>query len=461
MRIRSLTTQTIIMVILGLTTAYLIGLFHYSRDRLDALIHLSLRTTAQTFAHVTHTVASSNTAWRFDIVNTLNEPHLRASLSGDPIFSDEPYRSPYDQVFREHIKREAHSNEMANVRINMVERPPVSASLHRDTISEWFLHVLRTVYRLPVHLNVRMSVPLNSGGWLNIAYVIPEFPTELWSPSLTTVGVMTFSIILISMWVVRRMLSPLDVFARAARRFASDIHAPPMPDKGAAEVREVAAAFNEMQNQIRKMIQSRTEMMGALSHDLRTPLSLIKLRGEALPSSEEKTRLLSSVSEMETIISTTLGLARQAFDLEERQDIDLGALIHAICDDASDMSNDITATQLSGQTVVHGQPVALRRAFSNLIDNGLRYGHRVRVFLERVDTRIFVHIEDNGPGIPDAEMERVFEPFYRCDRSRSENSEGTGLGLSLAKTIIENHGGTVTLCNREPSGLAATVTLPC
>ena len=461
MRIRSLTTQTVIIVVLGLTVAYLAGLFHYSRDRLDALIHLSLRTTAQTFSHVTHTVASSNPAWRFDIVRTLNEPHLRSSLSEKPIFSNEPYRPPYDQVFREHLKREGHAGEMGNVRISLSEQPPVSASLHRDTANELFLHVLRTVYRLPVHLNARVSVPLEDGSWLNMAYVIPEFPAELWSPSLTTVGVMTITIILLSIWAVRRMLSPLDEFARAARRFASDIHAPPMPDKGAAEVRDVTAAFNDMQDQVRSMIRSRTEMMGALSHDLRTPLSLIKLRTEALPSSEEKTKLLSSISEMESIVSATLGLARQAFDLEDRQDIDLGALIQAICDDASDIGYDVTAMPLSGKIIIHGQPVALRRALSNLIDNGLRYGHRVRVFLERIDGRISVRIKDDGPGIPSEEIERVFEPFYRCDRSRSENTEGTGLGLSLAKTIIENHGGTVELHNQTPSGLTVTVTLPC
>lgn len=449
------------MITLGLTIAYLIGLFHYSRDRLDALIYLSLRTTAQTFAHVTHTVISSNAGWRFDIVKTLDEPHLRASLSNNPIFPDEVYRPPYGELFREHLKREAHTGEMADVRVSLNEQPPVSSSLHRDTASELFLHVLRTIYRLPVHLNVRASVPLGDGSWLNLAYVVPEFPTELWSPSLTTVGVMTISIILISVWVVRRMLSPLDDFARAARRFASDLHAPPMPDEGAAEVRDVAAAFNGMQDQIRKMIRSRTEMMGALSHDLRTPLSLVKLRAETLPSSDEKEKLLSSIFEMESIVSATLGLARQAFDLEERQDIDLGALIQAICDDASDIGGDVTTTQLTGQIVVHGQPVALRRAFGNLIDNGLRYGRRVRVFLERIDNRISVHIEDDGPGIPEKEFERVFEPFYRCDRSRSHNTEGTGLGLSLTKTIIENHGGTVDLKNREPSGLTVVVTLPC
>ncbi|MEQ8249415.1 MAG: ATP-binding protein [Alphaproteobacteria bacterium] len=234
-----------------------------------------------------------------------------------------------------------------------------------------------------------------------------------------------------------------------------------MPDKGAAEVRDVAAAFNDMQDQIRNMIRGRTEMMGALSHDLRTPLSLIKLRTEALPSSEEKEKLLSSVADMESIVSATLGLVRQAFDLERRQEIDLGALLQAICDDVSDTGGDAIATQLNRKTVIRGQPVALRRAFGNLIDNGIRYGHRVRVFLERDDNWAFIHIEDDGPGIPEAEIKHVFEPFYRCDQSRSENSEGTGLGLSLAKTIIENHGGTVALYNREPSGLTVTVTLPC
>ncbi len=461
MRIRSLTTQTVLIVILGLITAYLVGIFHYSRDRLDALIHLSLRTTAQTFAHVTHTVAASNPDWRLEIVQTINEPHLRTSLSGSPIFSDERYRPPYGDAFRQHIKNDAHAKELRAARISLIDQAPVLSTIHRDTLNELFLHVLRSMYRLPVHLNVRASVPMDDGRWLNMAYIVPEFPSELWSPSLTTVGVMTISIILLSIWAVRRMLSPLDEFARAARRFASDIHAPPMPDKGAAEVRDVAAAFNDMQDQIRGMIRSRTEMMGALSHDLRTPLSLIKLRAEALPPSDERMRLLSSISEMESIVSATLGLARQAFDLEERRNIDLGALISAICDDASDLGNDITVTQITGKIVVHGQPVALRRAFSNLIDNGLRYGHRVRVFLDPVDNRVSVHIEDDGLGIPKKEIERVFEPFYRCDQSRSENTEGSGLGLSLTKTIIENHGGTVELNNREPSGLAVTVTLPC
>ena len=450
------------IVIAGLTVAYLVGLFLYSRDRLDALIHLGLGNTAQTFALITHTVAASGPDWRPDVVKNISEPHLRTSLSENPLYPDAAYEGPYGGIFRQYLRRGARADELDRARVQFLDLPlSKTTAVHRDALSEMLLHVLRSIYGLPIHLNINVSVPLDDGAWLNMSFEVPELPIELWSPSLTTVGVMTFAIILISILVVRQTLRPLREFAFAARRFSSDIHSPPMPKNGAAEVHDVAAAFNEMQENVRNMIRSRSEMMGALSHDLRTPLALIRLRTEALEPSEERAKLLASISDMEAFVAATLGLARQAFDMEERQSIDLGALLQAVCDDLSDTGGDVAFTDLVGQTRVSGQPVALRRAFSNLIENSIRYGGRVRVSLESTHGLASVYIEDDGPGIPESELQKVFEPFYRGDRSRSSDTEGTGLGLSLAKTIIQNHGGGIELINRRPGGLLARVTLPC
>jgi len=454
--------QTVLIVVCGLVAAYLIGLFLYSRDRLDALIHMSLQTTAQNIAHVTHTVAMAAPGWRGNVVENIDEPYLRVYLTSVPAFEDQPFRAPYGGPFRQHIFDQSHGGELNSARINLSDLPSetTNEAVHRDSLGEFLLHALRAFYGFPTHLRARVSVPLEAGTWLNLEALVPELPVALWSPSLATVAMMTLAIVLISALTVRRMLLPLNTFAQATRKFASDIHAPALPLDGAAEVQNVARSFNDMQDQIRTLLRSRAEMMGAISHDLRTPLSLIKLRAEALPGSEEQVRLLDAVEEMEAMIAATLGLARQSFDMEGRRRLDLAAMVEAICDDLKEADKNVMCASEDGDLFLEGQPLALRRALANLIDNALKYGTRVNVKVFRAGSLLCVEVLDDGPGIPKDELLRVFEPFYRCDGARTNPKGGTGLGLSLVRTVAENHGGKISLNNRPTGGLRAVLALP-
>ncbi len=457
----SLTAQTIMLIAVGLTAAYLLGLFHYSKDRLDALVQLSLRNAAQTAAHMTHAIRASNEEWRSRVLQTMEEPHLKASLSKGPEYSNSSRLGEYEEIFREHLGRQAHRGELSGALINLAEgeeKWEVVEDGH--TIDQMFIHAIRLIYNIPSHLSANVSIPLNNGQWLNITYTIPDFPRNLWSPSLSIVAAMTLAIIALSALSVRRMLSPLSDFAKATRRFALDINAPPMPLDGAVEVRDVATAFNEMQIRLRNLVRNRTEMMAAISHDLRTPLALMKLRVEAYPEAESRSRLLASIDHMESMIATTLDFARQSLEMESRKKIDVHALLQSVCDDAKERGGVLTLNIDDKAMIVSGQPSALRRAIENVVANGLKFGNSVVVSCAIGSDGISITVTDDGPGIPEPELERVFEPFYRGDQSRTDGSDGFGLGLSLVRSIVETHGGQVTLANNSPIGLSVRLFLP-
>ena len=233
-----------------------------------------------------------------------------------------------------------------------------------------------------------------------------------------------------------------------------------MQGGGSTEARVVAAAFNKMQHNIKAIIRSRTEMMGAISHDFRTPLTLIKLRTEGLPESQERKRLLKSVDEMEVVIDDSLVFAKQLYGNEAKRNVDVAAFLQSICDDFSEAGEEADCSVPHSRVVVKRNPVALRRAFSNLVENALKYSHDARVIVEGDKTCASIVIEDDGPGISPDELERVFEPFYRCDHARSGSGGGSGLGLSLARSVMEDHGGTIRLGTAGPRGLNVVVELP-
>jgi signal transduction histidine kinase len=200
-------------------------------------------------------------------------------------------------------------------------------------------------------------------------------------------------------------------------------------------------------------------MIAAISHDLRTPITRMRLRAELIGESEQQQKMLADLAEMETMIASTLSFAREDANTEPRQSVDIAELLRAICTDIPQARMSATPTASLG-TTIDGQPVALRRGFTNLIDNAVRYGNQALIGLGGDDRNIIVTIDDNGPGIPDEELDRVFRPFYRLDSSRSRDTGGTGLGLAVARSVFRAHGGDVVLSNRTGGGLRAAVTLP-
>ncbi len=259
-------------------------------------------------------------------------------------------------------------------------------------------------------------------------------------------------------WFARRIAAPITAFARAAERLGRDPDAPPLNIRGSTEVTAAAVAFNLMQERLNRYVSNRTTMIAAIAHDLRTPLTRLRFRIEAAPD-ELKPKLAADLDEMEAMISATLAFVQDATRPGERTKLEVSSLVETVMDEAAETGAD-AAVEHAERAVVDGDPIALKRLVTNLVDNALKFGSsaRGRVFAEA--GMAVVEVDDDGPGVPEGEIERAFEPFLRLEGSRSRETGGAGLGLAVVRAIARGHGGEVTLQNRAEGGLRARVTLP-
>jgi signal transduction histidine kinase len=256
----------------------------------------------------------------------------------------------------------------------------------------------------------------------------------------------------------RRLAAPIRLFAAAAERLGRDPRAEPLALKGPAEIRAAVGAFNDMQQRLRRYVEDRTAMMGAIAHDLRTPLTRLRFRIEGLPE-EQRNKISSDIDQMEEMISAALNFVRDTTRPGERTPLELSSLLESLCDEMAE-TGAATEVESGEKVVLEGDPMALRRLFSNLLENAVKFGGAARTRVFRDDANAFVEIEDDGPGIPPADSEKVFEPFYRREPSRSRQTGGIGLGLAVVRSIARGHGGDVALMNRVGGGLTARVQLP-
>lgn len=301
---------------------------------------------------------------------------------------------------------------------------------------------------------VQVAVTLEDGTWLN--FVIPLPPDErLWRPHpYWPLGIGLVVVVILCVVLVRHAVRPLTVLTKAADRLGRDVLAPPVEISGPREVMAAANAFNRMQTRIRRFIEDRTQMIAAISHDLRTPITRLKLRAEFIEDDEQRLKILADLDEMEAMISSTLAFARDDSAREAKVLTDLVGLLVDLCDQFR-----VAFDGPDEQSMTLGAN-GIKRAFANLIENACKYGGGARVKLATIDDHVVVTIEDDGPGIPVAELENVFAPFYRVESSRNRETGGTGLGLAVARSAVRANGGDITLANRQGGGLTVTVTLP-
>ncbi|MFT2095055.1 ATP-binding protein [Acidiphilium multivorum] len=306
---------------------------------------------------------------------------------------------------------------------------------------------------------LRATGMLPDGRWLTFIVALPSSGFGLAWPFLIALIAMGLIVILSSIWAVRRVTAPLRTLASAAERLGRDVAAIPLAETGTTETRQAAHAFNVMQARLRYLVESRTRMLAALSHDLRTPLTLLQLRVEDVPEAEERDRMLATIAGMNQMIEATLAFARDDAAVEPFRRTDLTALLVAIVDDLADAGLNIVM-EPAGTVPLACQPAALRRALVNLLDNAVKYGDSAAVTVVANPQMATVTIDDHGPGIPEAELAKVFEPFYRIDESRSRETGGSGLGLAITLAVVKAHGGTIQLLNRSGGGLSVCVNLP-
>jgi signal transduction histidine kinase len=353
-------------------------------------------------------------------------------------------------MIRDYLGAELAGSGLGPVRVRLTPPPP-SGTAVRPALAI----LTGTPYR-----RLEMAVRLGDGSWLTVDGILSR-PPALWSAaSALSMLLMMTAVVLLGILLVRRLTRPLSLFAGAAERLGRDVAAPPLPETGPEEVRLAARAFNTMQERLRRLVERRTVMLAAISHDLRTPITYLRLRAELGEDTEDRAKVLATLDQMEGMIASTLAFARDDSITEARQPVDLVALLDTICADLADTGADVALDRAPDRLVYLCAPASLRRALGNLIENAVKYGRTARVSLTESGTGIVIDIADDGPGIPPDRMAEVFAPFARLDAARNVSAGGVGLGLAIAQAAIIAHGGEIVLENRPEGGLRASVRLP-
>ena len=471
---RTLFGQMLLILLAGLAVSHLVGMLIYASDRAQAVRAIGAYAAAQRIANMTQLIDEAPAEWRDRIARAASDPTLRVTLSRQPPAFSGPGADSGSQMVRQYLAGQLPAALADRLRVTVVAADSGFAGWpHRAMMAPngamagmmgrggmpgfappWM--------QGPAGLrSLQAAVQLSDGAWLGFATVLPDAaPPTPW-PLVAASATMAVIVFLASAWAVGRVTTPLKLLATAAEQLGRDVNAPPVGVSGAREVRQAAQSFNDMQGRIRRLVDNRTRMLAALSHDLRTPLTLLRLRTEGLPDIEDRDRMLATIGEIDAMVGSTLRFARDQALTETRRRTDLTALLASIVDDMADAGLPVTMAPAE-PVVLACQPNALRRALTNLIDNAVKYGGVAHVAIGTGtgigDVRI--DVEDAGPGIPDGELRRVFEPFHRLEESRSRESGGTGLGLSIALSIVQAHGGDIMLANRREGGLRASVSLP-
>jgi len=317
---------------------------------------------------------------------------------------------------------------------------------------------LAQIVRLDDNYGAGLVAKLPNGQWLNAAYAKPPKKFVWTSPTTVSLAITAVMLSALAIIVARRIARPMRRLTHAAESLGRGEQNGHVPEEGPDDIRRTAVAFNQMQERLTRFLADRTTMLAAIGHDLRTPITTMRLRTEFIADDETRSRLLDTVEEMQAITDATLEFTQEQSVDEPTRPVDVAALVESICEDLADLGRDVRFRE-NGVIPYRCKPARLRRAIRNLIENALRYGHRADVSIASSAAGVDIAIEDNGPGIPDKEMDRMFLPFVRLEESRNAGTGGIGLGLSIARTIVRAHGGDISLTNMA-NGLRAVIHLP-
>ena len=445
MRIRlwpgSLAARTALVLLLGLAIVQVAGLTIHALDRLDVQRLGQARDLAIRVVGLYRTMALTDPPRRASVLAELHRgPELMSVLSPSPPEVDLP---------------EMPLQERQLLRVNMNLVPLGGPQLRWKELAIYGGHSEHQAV-------IGMHFP--DGEWLNVTAELE--PLRPWhSPTfLVAFMLMTVTAAVLTLWAVRRLTAPVQTLARAAEALGRDVNAPPLPENGPTEVAIAAVAFNTMAARIRRFVEDRTELLTAIGHDLRTPITRLKLRAEFVEDEDQRGKILADLEELEAMVSATLAFGRDARTTEHVSQLDLAELLRTILDEAGDAKPEMLDKlnyEGPAHLTVQARSLSLKRVFVNLVANAVNYGGSATVRLVNpVNRLVVVEVEDDGPGIRPGELERVFEPFHRGEPSRNRETGGVGLGLPIARNIMRAHGGDVTISNRPAGGARATVTLP-
>ena len=437
---RSLGGRTALVLLASLVVVQVAGLAIHGLDRTDALRFAQVRDVAVRAIGVYRTVALADPPSRAAVVRAIDAREgTKVRLEDSPPVSNLPPAFPDLQ-------------RAVRVSMQLVPMPP--SERPREYV---FLGG-------PAERRMIVGMRLHDGKWVNVTLPMAPVRWLLSGTFLVAFLLMTIAAAALTLWAVRRLTAPVATLAAAAERLGRDVNASPLSEDGPAELAKAAAAFNTMAARIRRFLADRNFMLAAIGHDLRTPITRLKLRAEFIEDDELRRKTLADLDELEAMVSATLAFGRDTLSDEPFAPLDLAELLRTLLDEAGDAWPE--AAERLGYTgpdhlTVTARPLALKRALTNLVSNALKYGGGARLTLTPPRERmVTILVDDDGPGIPPEETDRVFQPFVRLEASRNRETGGVGLGLTIARNILRAHGGEVHLAPRPGGGTRATVMLP-
>lgn len=442
----SLASRTLIVMIVGLIISHLLSIAIYTTDRRSAINLVGGEHISERMITLARLIEGAPPEERNRLAKLASEKVLSVSLASEPNVSNALPESQEEQILSSVFADHLSARGVREFRLRYRDAPAEKGGAVSEFVDG-------------SHKLMQVSLRLDGGGWLNCSALI-KTTSSIWSLRfLLSLGVMTVAVIAVSGLAVYHINGPLRTFAGAARRLGTNINAPPLPVKGPLELRAAITAFNDMQERLKRLISDRRQMLAAVSHDLRTPITLLRLRTEFVENDSEREKMLATLTDMEQMVESILRFVRDDAAHEEVQSVDLVALINAICDDISDLGGK-AAFSGPDKLVYPCRPIVFKRALTNLIENAVKFGGSASVRLRDTGENIQISVEDEGPGMPESQLEAVFDPFYRIESSRSRDTGGVGLGLSVARSIVDAHGGQIVLANRPTGGLQVMVELP-
>lgn len=468
---RSLAARFVAVMLLALALSQGVSVLLFSTERDEALMRSAKAEFLSRCASVAKVLESTPSAVHRDILSASDTAYSRSWISQELITDTAAWR---------HIAKARLAQPLPTIQKVASSNPrdegeeAASAAIlngaphETTTVQPWFdlpphaWPLARSAKFLyldqPNTVGMGVTVQLPDGTWLNTVFS-KKLANGLWtSRSMISLALTAAFISLCAAWIAQAMTRPMRHLAAAAEALGRGETVPPLAENGPADIRNTAEAFNRMQARLQRFVEDRTRMLAAIGHDLRTPLTSLRLRAEFVSDEETREKMLATLDELRQMTEATLAFSRDQAVAEPTRNVNLTALVESLCDDLAEIGLNVSF-EGGAHLSYRCRADALKRALRNLIENAVRYGEHARVHIESSSAGVSIIVEDNGPGIPEQEIGRVFAPFFRLEDSRNRETGGIGLGLSIARDIVRHHGGDISLRNTG-SGLRATIVLP-
>jgi signal transduction histidine kinase len=463
---RSLFGRLSLVLLLGLAAAQGLSVWVQQRERIQDLYRASGLAAGQRIAAVVRLLEAFDPAQRSAVVAAVDAPPLQVTLLDGPVDLDgDPSAHP---MLEGHIRASLRRALGAERPLRLAVTEQAAAPPGPRRMGGRFGHGMGPMHGHGPHMHGQGSmqgpafvaqVRLADGTWVrfdqHLAREALDWPLRL----VLSLSILAAGVLAVALLAVRWLTRPLVRLTRAAEGLGRDIHAPPVAERGPLEVQRTARAFNTMQARLRRYLEDRTRILTAVSHDLKTPITRLRLRAEMLDDAAQREAILRDLDEMQAMTRGTLDFLRGLESEERARPVDLAALLEAVVEDARAAGGEASLAGEAAGTLT-ARPLALKRCLTNLVDNAVRYGGSARLEVTESDEHVMIRVLDAGPGIPAEHLEAVFQPFHRLEGSRSRATGGTGLGLAIARNIARAHGGELSLHNRPEGGLEARLSLP-